>query len=235
MAKPVVNGADEAARAATRHTLVRVLEATLRLAHPIMPFITEELWQQVAPRAHRSGESISLQPWPQADPTLIDEAALAEIEWVKQCVLGVRRIRSEMDINPGRRLPLRVADASPEERIRLDRHAALLLSLARLEGIETLATDAPRPESAVALVGEMQLLIPMAGLIDKRAELARLSKERARLEKETARLAGKLGNAGFTAKAPPAVVEAERVRLAEAESALARIREQTTRIEALPE
>ena len=233
MVKPVVNGEPGPAREATRRTLVRVLEATLRLAHPIMPFVTEELWQQVAPRAGKSGDTISLQPWPVADPARIDDAALAEVDWVRQCVMGVRRIRSEMDINPGKRLPLHVAGANEDERALLERHETLLLSLARLESLTPLADDAPRPESAVALVGDLQLLIPMAGLIDKDAELARLARETARLEKETVRLGAKLGNEGFTAKAPAAVVDAERAKLAEAEAALGQLREQTTRIEAL--
>ena len=235
MAKPVLNGEDEAAREATRRTLLRVLEATLRLAHPIMPFITEALWQQVGPLAGKSGETISLQPWPVADESNIDHDALAEIDWVKQCVMGVRRIRSEMDINPGKRLPLNVAGASAEDRRRLERHDGLLVSLARLERVAVLGDEEARPESAVALVGDMQLLIPMAGLIDKGAELARLDKERARLEKETSRLGAKLGNSGFTEKAPAAVVDAERVKLEEARSALERLTEQTERIAALPD
>ena len=233
LAKPVLNGEDAVAREATRHTLVRVLEATLRLAHPIMPFITEELWQAVAPLAGERGETISRQSWPAPDEACIDEAALAEIDWVKQCILGVRRIRSEMDINPGRRLPLHVDGASDEERRLLGEHEALLRSVARLDGVSVLGPDDTRPESAVALVGDMQLLIPMAGVIDKDAELARLGRETARLEKETSRLEAKLGNAGFTAKAPAAVVDAERAKLDEARAALERLREQTVRIAAL--
>ena len=233
MAKPVLNGDDAAAREATRRTLVHVLEATLRLVHPIMPFITEELWQSVAPRADRPGETISLQPWPHGDTALVDEAALGEIDWVRQCVMGVRRIRSEMDINPGKRLPLNVVGATEEERGLLDTHGTLLASLARLDTVTVLAADAPLPESAVALVGDLQLLIPMAGLIDRDAELARLARETARLEKETARLTAKLDNSGFTSKAPAAVVEAERAKLTDAKAALGQLREQSARIEAL--
>jgi len=239
MAKPILTGdASEATRNATRHTLVAVLEQTLRLAHPFMPFITEELWQSVAPLAGKSGPSISLQPWPTSDESAVDvdtsaEMASTEIEWVRQCVMGVRRIRSEMNINPGKRLPLYAAGATVNQRDLLGRHGALLTFLARLESITILDDDANRPESAVALVGDMQLLIPMAGLIDKVAELARLGKETTRLEKETRRLGAKLANAGFTAKAPAEVVAAERLKLDEATAALSRLEEQTKRIEAL--
>lgn len=234
MAKPVLNGdTSEATRNATRHTLVAVLEQTLRLAHPFMPFITEELWQSVAPLAGKHGPSVSLEPWPAADENAVDADASKEIEWVRQCVMGVRRIRSEMDINPGKRLPVHMAGTTEGERELLERHGALLVFLARLDSITILEDDADRPESAVALVGDMQILIPMAGLIDKDAELARLGKETTRLEKETKRLGAKLANEGFTAKAPAEVVAQERVKLDEATAALACLEEQTRRIEAL--
>jgi len=181
---------------------VRVLETTLRLAHPIMPFITEELWQQVAPLAGKSGPSISLQPYPVADSSKIDETAVEEIEWVKRSVMGVRKIRAEMNINPGKKLPLKVADANAED----------------------------IPDSAIALVDHMQLLIPMAGLIDKEAELARLSKEVERLKGEEARLSAKLSNTGFTDKAPAKVVELEQQKLDDARSALSQLKAQIEKI-----
>ena len=219
MAKPILTGeASETEKQATRITLVRVLEATLRLAHPFMPFITEELWQQVAPLAGKSGPTISLQPYPLSDAEKIDPHALAEIEWVKQVVMGVRRIRSEMNINPGKRLPLLLSQANESDIERLERQKALLVFVARLDDITVLETEDGAPESAVSLVDHLKLMIPMAGLIDKDAELARLTKETDRLTKEVARLSRKLANPGFTAKAPAKVVEQEQQKLNDARS-----------------
>lgn len=234
MAKPILNGdASPEQKQATRITLVRVLETTLRLAHPFMPFITEELWQQIAPLADKSGPTISLQPYPITDNSLVDQQALDEIEWVKQVVMGVRRIRSEMNINPGKRLPLYFAESSDVDNDRLLRHRELLVFLARLETITVLDGDAEAPESAVALVDQLKLMIPMAGLIDKDAELARLTKETDRLTKEVARLSGKLGNAGFTAKAPASVVDAEQRKLDDARASLQQMEQQRERIAAM--
>ncbi len=234
MAKPILTGeASETEKQATRITLVRVLEATLRLAHPFMPFITEELWQQVAPLAGKSGPTISLQPYPISDPEKIDSQALAEIEWVKQVVMGVRRIRSEMNINPGKRLPLLLSQANDSDIERLERQKALLVFVARLDDITVLETEDGAPESAVSLVDHLKLMIPMAGLIDKDAELARLTKETDRLTKEVARLSGKLGNPGFTAKAPAKVVELEQQKLNDAQASLTELEAQRARISAL--
>ncbi|MGQ7845028.1 valine--tRNA ligase [Granulosicoccus sp. 3-233] len=234
MAKPVLNGeTGEAQKQATRTTLVRVLETTLRLAHPIMPFITEELWQQVAPLADKSGPTISLQPYPISDSQLVDEQALDEIEWVKQVVMGVRRIRAEMNINPGKRLPLYLAESSAVDKERLERHSELLTFLARLDTITVLDADAEAPESAVALVDQLKLLIPMAGLIDKEAELTRLTREIDKLTKLVTSLTGKLSNPGFTAKAPASVVEGEQRKLDDAKASLQQLEQQRERIAAM--
>ncbi len=234
MAKPALgDSATPAARQATRETLLQVLESTLRLAHPFMPFITEELWQSVASRANIAGDSISRRPYPDPAGRQKDTAAAQEIDWIKRVVMGVRRIRSEMNINPGKKLPLLVADSTSHDRRCLRDHETLLMSLARLASIDVLDANSVQPDSAVAIVDDMQLLIPMAGLIDKQAELTRLNKELGRLEGEVKRLSGKLGNAGFTAKAPPAVVAAEQQKLDDARSALTRLSEQRGQIEAL--
>lgn len=231
MAKPILNGdASVTEKQATRVTLVDVLEATLRLAHPFMPYITEELWQQVAPLANKSGPTISLQPYPLSDHNHIDQQSLDEIEWVKKVVMGVRRIRSEMNINPGKRLPLNISDASAEDSAKLERHQELLVFLARLDTITILQDDDDAPESAVALVDQLKLMIPMAGLIDKEAELARLTKETDRLNKEVVRLSGKLGNAGFTDKAPAAVVAAEQKKLDDTQASLTQMEQQVLKI-----
>lgn len=234
LAKPVLSGSGtDREKQATRVTLVRVLEAVLRLMHPFMPFITEELWQQLAARAGKSGPTISLQPYPLSDQSLIDENALNEVEWVKQVVMGVRRIRSEMNINPGKKLPLLLANAEPADEDKCARHHSLLLALARLESIRTLDTAEPEPDSAVALVDHLKLLIPMAGLIDKEAELIRLNKETDRLSKEVKRLSAKLENSGFTSKAPAAVVDAEKQKLIEAQASLQQMQSQLEKISRL--
>lgn len=234
LAKPILNGdASDLEKQATRATLVQVLEAILRLAHPFMPFITEELWQQVAPLAGKSGDTISLQPYPACDETLIDREALTEIEWVKSVVMGVRRIRAEMNINPGKKLPLLLSNGTELDVKRCERHHSLLSALARLESINILNTSDSEPDSAVALVDTLKLLIPMAGLIDKSAELTRLNKEISRLENEVTRLSSKLANPGFTEKAPATVVTAEKQKLVEAEASLQQLRIQLEKILAM--
>ncbi|QOQ73477.1 valine--tRNA ligase [Pseudomonas poae] len=217
----------------TRRTLVRVLEVALRLAHPFMPFITEEIWQRLAPLAGIEGKTIMLQPWPVANEARIDEAAESDIEWLKTLMLGTRNIRAEMNIGPGKPLAVFVKNASAEDQRRLTENDALLKKLAKLESITVLADGAEAPLSATALVGEMEVLVPMAGLIDKGAELARLDKEIARLQGEVQRVGGKLSNAAFVDKAPAEVIEKERAKLAEAEQALGKLAEQHARISSL--
>ncbi|MFJ2322531.1 valine--tRNA ligase [Pseudomonas sp. NPDC087817] len=217
----------------TRRTLVRVLEVALRLAHPFMPFITEEIWQRIAPLAGIQGKTIMLQPWPVANEERIDPAAENDIEWLKELMLGTRNIRGEMNIGPGKPLPIYLKNVSAEDQRRLTENEALLKKLARLESITVLAAGEEAPLSATALVGEMEVLVPMAGLIDKGAELARLDKEILRLQGEVQRVGGKLSNAGFVDKAPAEVIEKERAKLAEAEQALGKLAEQHARISSL--
>ncbi|WP_434157879.1 valine--tRNA ligase [Stutzerimonas stutzeri] len=235
LVKPVLW--DESASAerqrGTRRTLVRVLETALRLAHPFMPFITEEIWQRVAPLAGKSGPTLMLQPWPEFDSDRLDEAAENDIEWVKAFMLGIRQIRGEMNISMAKRIDVALGDASETDQRRLADNEPLLKKLAKLESVRVLAAGEEAPLSATALVGEMQVLVPMAGLIDKDAELARLDKEIGRLEGEVKRVGGKLGNAGFVDKAPSEVIDKERAKLAEAEQAKARLLEQRERIASL--
>lgn len=217
----------------TRRTLIRVLEVALRLAHPFMPFITEEIWQRIKAQAGVSGETIMLQAWPVANESRIDAAAEGDIEWVKQLMLGLRQIRGEMKISMAKRIDIILANASDEDRRRLADNAPLLNKLAKLESVRVLEAGEEAPMSATALVGEMQVLVPMAGLIDKDAELARLDKEIARLSGEVQRVGGKLSNEGFVAKAPAEVLDKERAKLAEAEQALSKMVEQRGKIAAL--
>lgn len=217
----------------TRRTLARVLEVVLRLAHPFMPFITEEIWQRLKAPAGVQGETLMLQPWPVANEARIDAAAEGDIEWVKSLMLGVRQIRGEMKISMAKRIDIIVANASAEDQRRLADFEPLLNKLAKLESVRVLAAGEEAPMSATTLVGEMEVLVPMAGLIDKDAELARLDKEIGRLEGEVKRVGGKLGNEGFVAKAPAEVLEKERAKLAEAEQALAKLVDQRQRIATL--
>ncbi len=217
----------------TRRTLVRVLEVALRLAHPFMPFITEEIWQRLAPLVGAEGKTIMLQAWPVANEARIDQAAEDDIEWLKGLMLGVRNIRAEMNIGPGKPLALFLNNAGAEDQRRLKENETLLKKLAKLESITVLAAGDEAPLSATALVGEMEVLVPMAGLIDKGAELARLDKEIQRLQGEVQRVGGKLSNAAFVDKAPAEVIEKERAKLAEAEQALGKLAEQHARISSL--
>ncbi|MFK3723543.1 valine--tRNA ligase [Pseudomonas monteilii] len=235
LSKPVLwdeNAPVERARG-TRRTLVRVLEVALRLAHPFMPFITEEIWQRIAPLAGVQGKTLMLQPWPVANESRIDSAAEGDIEWLKELMVGLRNIRAEMNIGPGKPLPLFLKNASADDQRRLQENEALLKKLAKVESFTVLGEQDEAPLSATALVGDLQVLVPMAGLIDKDAELARLNKEIQRLQGEVQRVGGKLSNAAFVDKAPPAVIDKERAKLAEAEQALANFTEQHARIAAL--
>jgi valyl-tRNA synthetase len=235
LSKPVLNDpeAPEAARRGTRATLVETLETLLRLAHPVMPFITEEIWQRVGPLAGRGGETVMLAPYPVADPALEDTAAVAEMGWVMELILGIRRIRGEMGIPPARPLPVLLQHAGAQEREWLARNRGALDFLARVESVEVLAPDAEAPEAAVALVGAAKVLIPLADVIDKDAELARLDKELGRLRKDLERSEGKLANPSFVDRAPAPVVEKERARLAELREAEGKLRQQHARIAAL--
>ena len=221
----------DAERRATRRTLVGTLEALLRALHPLMPFITEEIWQIVGPLAGRTGPSIMLEPWPAADAARREPAVEAEMRWLMDFILAVRQIRGEMDIAPSRRFEVLLAEASAADLGRLARGRHFLERLANLGALRPLAAGEAEPESAVALLGELRILVPMAGLIDVDAEAARLEKRIGKLRQDLAKTDAKLGNASFVANAPPAVVEQERARVTEfrreldgLEAQLARVR-----------
>ena len=226
LSKPVLTSdtASEAAKRGTRRTLVRVLEATLRLTHPFMPFITEEIWQTIAPLAGVEGESIMRQAYPVADDNKIDEAAVAEMEWVMQFITGVRSIRSQMNIAPKKQLPVLLKDAQAEDKTRLENNRNFLSRLANLESIDLL--DGEAPAAATALVGKMEILIPLEGLIDKDAEIARLNKEMSKLDKVIKQSSGKLANENYVAKAPAEVVAKEREKLEEMQQAYQQLEQQ---------
>ncbi len=235
LSKPVLNdpNATEAQLRGTRRTLVRVLEVILRLAHPFMPFITEEIWQTIAPLAGKSGPTIMLQPWPVPNPERLDERAEADIAWVQGVVTALRNVRGEMNIPPSKQLPVFFHNGNTEDKRRFEENTAFLKVLARLESITWLTPTDSAPPSATQLVGDMEILVPMAGLIDKKAELARLAKEVERLRGEVARLDGKLKNPAFVDKAPADVVGKERAKLDEQRTALARLEDQLEKIKVL--
>ncbi len=214
----------------TRCTLVRVLESILRLAHPIMPFITEEIWQRIALFAGKDGETIMLQPYPQFDADKVDEAAEREMGWVMQCILGIRKIRGEMDIAPGKRVPVLLGNASAMDLERLQRNQSYLEVLAKAASIEVLGSSDEPPESAIAMVGNMQLLIPIAGLIDKTAELGRLNRIALKIQQELEQVSKKLENQGFLSKAPKEVVENEKKKLVDLQVKKTAIQEQIEKI-----
>jgi valyl-tRNA synthetase len=233
LAKPILNDpkASDAEKRGTRHTLATVLEALLRALHPVMPFITEEIWQRVKAVSGVTGESIMLQPWPEEPLQPGGNQVEQEMQWIMDFVLGIRRIRAEMDIAPSKALPVLVQNPNEETLTRLARHLGFLTSLARLERVEILKSEAP--PAAIALLGEAKLLVPMAGLIDKGAELARLDRIIEKMAKDVERTEAKLGNESFVRNAPPEVVAKDRERLADQRNQLTQLREQRRRVAAL--
>ena len=235
LSKPVLwdENAPEVRKRGTRRTLVKVLEAIMRLAHPFMPYITEEIWQSIKADAGVEGETIMTQPYPVADDSKIDEKAEQDIEWLKGFISGIRNIRAEMNIGPNKPLNVIVRNASKDDVSRLKENRTFLQSLAKLDDIRILAAGEEAPMSTTQLVGSMEVLVPMAGLIDKDKEVARLSKEIDKLVKEVNRFEGKLNNEKFISKAPADVVEKEKAKLNEAKAAKTKLEEQMDAIKAL--
>ncbi len=235
LSKPVLNDAQAGAalQTGTRRTLVRVLETVLRLAHPFIPFITEEIWQSVKTVAGKDGATIMLEPYPEPDPGRADPEAAADVEWLRRIVIAARNIRGEMDISMARRIPLLLRGGDDEDRRRSGENESFLCALARLESIRWLEPGETPPVSASQPVDGLELLVPMAGLIDREAELARLEKQLAKLDRNLAGVRGKLDNERFVANAPEAVVATERARLEELELHQDRIRAQLEKIRSL--
>jgi len=235
LTKPVLQSAEvaPAARAGTLRTLTVILEALQRALHPLMPFITEEIWQRAAPLAGVAGETVMLQPYPAAAEFPPDEAAEREAAWIQAVVLGVRQIRGEMNISPARRIPLLLRDASAQDREWSVRHRPYLERLAGLESVTLLEAGATAPQSAIALVGTLALLVPMAGLIDAPAEIERLTKLIAKAQKDLTVVRARLAGESFVANAPAAVVAGERERLGELERTVAGLNAQLERVRGL--
>ncbi|MCM2972121.1 valine--tRNA ligase [Larsenimonas suaedae] len=235
LSKPVLwdEDASLSAKRGTRRTLVRVLETVLRLAHPMMPFITEEIWQRIAPLAGAEGDSIMVQPWPEADDNRLDAEATQSIEWLKGVIIAVRNIRAEKNIAPGKALDVLLTKGTASDQAQLEANRRFLTKLAKLNSAQWLDTPEDAPLSATQLVGQMEVLVPMADLIDKEKELARLDKD---IQKQQGLITGtekKLGNEGFLAKAPASVVEKEQAKLSEFKDTLAALEAQRDKISAL--
>jgi valyl-tRNA synthetase len=229
--KPTLQGDDEQARAATRYTLLAVLEKTLRCLHPIMPFITEEIWQKIRPMLDIEGDTIMLQPWPENAP--VDEAIEQDVEWLKSVIQGVRRIRSELNIPPGKPLEIWFQGGNDTDQQRLSRHDLVFSQLARAESSQWVDETADTTECAVSLVGDLKVLVPLAGLIDVKAELSRLRKQLKSEKDHVDRCQAKLANRKFVENAPGEVVEQERQRLAEHQTSLSNLEEQVQKLESM--
>ena len=230
----IVLNADDASEAAlrgTRRTLVRVLESTLRLLHPVMPFISEEIWQNVKPLAAVSGDTIMDCSYPIAEQSKIDQTAIDEMSWVQSVITSVRNIRGEMNISPAKELPIILEGVSNQAKVYLETNQAYLIKFGRFESITILSADTKAPESATALVGDMRVLIPLGSFIDANAEISRLTKELEKAEKDIAGVSGRLSNTAFTDKAPEAVIAKAQEQLRDAESTKALLLEQIDRMQ----
>jgi len=235
LSKPVLwdDNASDAEKNATRYTLLHVLESSLRMLHPLMPFITEEIWQKAAPLLGIEGPTIMQQPFPEADDSIIDESVDREVEWIKGVIVAIRNIRGEMNISPATNINVLLTSGADQDRKNLDSNQQFLVKLAKLESVSWLDDPQQAPPSSMQVVGDMEVLVPMAGLIDVDAEMARLGREQDKLTKEIGRLSGKLGNAKFVDNAPADVVAREKEKLSNAETTLHQLQDQVTRLKSL--
>ena len=213
--KPILYGtaATPMQQQATQQTLLQVLELSLRLLHPFMPFITEEIWQEINAKIPHSGDTIMLQQYPIAEATKINRNAETAIDLIKKIIIGIRNIRGEMNIAPSKTLPLFIAKVNPQQRILIEENQSLLTTLAKLESITWLGNEQP-PAAATAIADNLELFIPLAGLIDQTAEIARLKKEINKINNDIQRSQQKLQNVNYLDKAPATIVAAEREKLA---------------------
>jgi valyl-tRNA synthetase len=228
LSKPLL--VDDTTKAGTQATLLKVLNEILTLLHPIIPFITEEIYEQCCALTDKDSESLMTQAYPEVENDLISTQAEEEMQWLQTFILGIRQIRGEMNIPPSKPLPCFVQNISNSDQHCLDTHSQVLNSLAKLEKISQLNVNDEAPESATVLVGEMKILIPLAGLIDKGQEAARLNKEIEKLNKQRAQFAGKLNNEKFINGAPEAVVNKEKEKLTSVENAIADLSTQLEKI-----
>ncbi|UDM37614.1 valine--tRNA ligase [Acinetobacter haemolyticus] len=235
LTKPVLNdeNVSEERKAEVRRVLLAVMEASLRLAHPLMPYLTEEIWQTLAPKLGITGETIMLAQYPTADESLMNDQAEADMQWLQGLIGAVRNIRGEMGLGNARLLPVLLQNTTEAEKAQITRIEALFKALAKVESITFLADGEQPPLSSSSVVGHVSVYVPMKGLIDPKAELGRLQKDLDKVQKQHDQIANKLSNEGFVAKAPAAVVEGEKVKLAEFADQLAKIKANMEQIAAL--
>jgi valyl-tRNA synthetase len=235
LSKPVLQSeqSSDAQKRGTRKTLIEVLESLLRLLHPLMPFITEEIWQTLSGRAKTDGETIMLRPFPQASDEPRDDNAESEMDWVMRFILGIRQIRGEMDISPGKPLPVLLQNANENDQKYADRHGELLARVGRVESVRPLTDDEDPPPSATALLGDMRLLVPLKGIIDVGAERSRLEKKLAGLRGDIDKSRAKLGNKNFVNNAPAEVVTKETERASNLDDQIQKLQEQLEKLENL--
>ncbi|CAQ86075.1 MULTISPECIES: valine--tRNA ligase [Photorhabdus] len=233
LSKPAINKGSEAEVRGARHTLIEVLEGLLCLAHPIIPFITETIWQRVKVVKGIEADTIMLQPFPEFDQEKTDELALNDLEWIKEAIIAVRNIRAEMNIAPGKPLEVLLRNADPDAQRRVAENLNFIQAMGRLSSVTLLSAGEEAPVSVTKLIDGAEVLIPMAGLVDKEAELNRLDKEIEKLDKEIGSIEGKLSNEGFVSRAPEAVVAKERERLANCNTSKEKLLAQKETIAAL--
>ncbi|MCE4937242.1 valine--tRNA ligase [Aliivibrio fischeri] len=234
LTKPVLWKGTETQQQATRYMLITVLEKTLRLAHPVLPYITESIWQSVKPLVDGvEGDTIMTQALPQFNEENFNADVVADLEWVKAFITSIRNLRAEYDIAPSKGLEVMIKVADEKDAARIEANKVVLSSLAKLDEIKVLANGEETPACATSLVGKSELMIPMAGLIDKDAELARLAGEVKKTQGEIKRIEGKLSNEGFVAKAPEAVIAKEREKLEGYQETLVKLEAQQETIAAL--
>ncbi|SMN00744.1 Valyl-tRNA synthetase [uncultured Candidatus Thioglobus sp.] len=228
LSKPLLE--DEATKAGSQATLIKVLNEMVTLLHPIIPFITEEIFEQCNAIVGKNNSSLMSESYPEVESELISEQSEVEIEWLKTFILGVRQIRGEMNISPNKPLNCFVQNFNKTDEAYLDKNIAILNALTKMQTIDRLTTEQEAPESAIALVGEMKILIPLAGLIDKEQEIARLNKAIEKLNTQKMQFEGKLNNEKFTSSAPEAIVNVERERLAATKTAISELSTQLEKI-----
>lgn len=235
LTKPVLNDAEvsEERKAEVRRVLLAVMEASLRLAHPLMPYLTEEIWQTLAPMIGKGGDTIMTAKYPVPEAAKMNEQAEADMQWLQGLIGAVRNIRGEMGLGNARLLPVLLQNISDSERTQIERIQPLFKALAKVESITFLAQGEEPPLSSSSVVGHASVFVPMKGLIDPKAELGRLQKDLDKVQKQHDQIANKLANEGFVAKAPAAVVEGEKVKLAEFADQLMKIKQSMEQIAAL--